>query len=169
MCGDVSHVFLHFRSRRGLTLRCPACRTVQRVSAAVRAAQPSLGVCRTIIRLDRDSSPQSVERVLHQPFDIDRVAQLAIDAEHGHAMHERPNVAGHEQRFVRTHQRVALQRRERIDKRTEGTLAFDGEISVLRLWVNEPAEHHAIVRRVRDRETDVGDTHGTERRVPTAS
>jgi len=36
-------------------------------------------VCRTIIRLDRDSSPQSVERVLHQPFDIDRVAQLAIE------------------------------------------------------------------------------------------
>ncbi len=58
-----------------------------------------------------------------------------------------------------------LQRGDGVHERLEGASRFDGELGLLCLRVDEPAEHHAIVRRIVDGEPNVGNAHGMERPV----
>ena len=59
--------------------------------------------------------------------------------------------------------RVVLQRGEGVHQRLEGALRFGRQLGILRLRVDEAAEHHAIVRRVGDSEANIGNAHRVER------
>ena len=95
-----------------------------------------------------------------------RLAQLAVDGEHGDAVHDRPDEPRHQQRCRRRARSPS-----RCSAASASTSAWNAPAASAAssgssaVAVDEAAEHHAVVRRVGDGEADVGDAHRLERRA----
>jgi hypothetical protein len=90
-------------------------------------------------------------------------------SEHGQAMHDGPDEPGHFQGVLGAHDRVPLQRGERVEQGLERAGRFGKQFRIARLRVDETTEHHAIVRRVGRRKAHIGSAHRLKRRASAAT
>ncbi len=89
-------------------------------------------------------------------------AQLAVDCEHRDAVDDRPDIQRELLDVVAPHDSLALQLGERIDERLKRSLAVGVKLGIGPRALAHAAEHHAIVRRVAQREAHVSQPHRPE-------
>src|SRR5688572_28699179 len=97
-----------------------------------------------------------------------RLLQLAVDREHGDAVHGRPDILRQLERVVWAHHSVFLLRDDRAHEYLEGARAFAREIRLWRGIADVSAEHHPVMRRVRHGEFHVGFPHRLEASLPSS-
>jgi hypothetical protein len=91
---------------------------------------------------------------------LSRLGHLSINDQHGGAMYDCPNEARHLHWIVPANSAGILMFDERVDQHLEGSLGFGNEVIVFRGGLDESAEHHPVVGRMRDRELHVCPAHG---------
>ena len=93
---------------------------------------------------------------------LDRLLQLAVDGQHGDAVHVRPDVLRKLERIVAPQASLFLLGEDGVDESLKRPGALVRQLRTGRGTAHVPSEHDAIVRWMRDGKMHVGCAHGFE-------
>ena len=137
------------------------------VAQAIRDVRDAASAVRASRRLRAERLPEALGGITIQRRRVlVAAAQPSVDHEHRDAVRHRPYESRLQERIVGAREAVALQRGERIDERPECRFRFRFEIGIALAGFDEPPEHHAVMRRMSDREAQVRGAHRLEARGP---